>query len=211
MELIEHKSGLTIRPKPSYDTAICGEMRGYDVVSFKDKVILDIGACFGAFADLATKGGAKQVISYEPDAENWELLTMNKHPNNIIINSAVVADDSKTVSFYPVRDDCNNMGRGSTDPTRGRDEVVVTAVNFQDQLDKYKPDLIKMDIEGGEYSIFPRYKLPDYVKTFIMEIHTTKPAQKELAPGIVEMFDDWECITAPKLQNWASNGIWVRN
>lgn len=213
MQLIEHKSGLMIRPKPSYDTAICGEMNGYDKINFKGAVILDIGACFGAFANLAINRGAKHVISYEPDPENWEMLEINKSRSATNIKAAVVGDHSKTISFYRVREDCKNMGRGGTTPTRGREEITVAAVNFQDQLDLYKPDIIKMDIEGGEYSIFPKYKLPKYVKGFLMEIHTQSKAHKALAPGLLGMFNnvEWLEITAPKLNNWASNGIWVRN
>jgi FkbM family methyltransferase len=140
-----------------------------------DDVILDFGLNIGMFTAFALKKGAKKVYSYEADAENYELACRNMELNEFdksryeLYNLAVIGNDDPTREFsINVK---KNKGAHSLIHKRGRDVTQVPCININKVIEDYRPTIIKMDIEGGEYECLKALKTFDGVREFIMEFH----------------------------------------
>jgi FkbM family methyltransferase len=116
--------------------------------------LADIGAHIGQYTLLAAHRGAL-VHAFEPNPKNFEQLQHNlrlNHLSQVVVNSAAVADHVGTNTFY--LPDESNTGSGSLQPAllASKRTTIVTTTT----LDRYfeqvgaGPQLIKMDIEGGE-------------------------------------------------------------
>ena len=197
----------------TYDKAIVNEvLRTYQWMLPKNEVVLDIGACFGAYSVLAQNQGAKEVHCYEPEVNNFQMVLKNvsEYENIYPNNSALVNDNRKEVSFYLTNG--INKGNFSTTAFRGRNEIKVNATNFNDILYKIKPTTVKMDCEGSEYNLLDK-PLPDFVKKITIEIHfTRKEWRNVLGPKLINLFKDWKVKTKPKIgeKNWTTIGAWYR-
>ena len=134
-------------------------------------VILDIGACFGAFTAWAERLGAR-VIAIEPMEENYDLLCKNA-PEATCIRAAVVKK-TPPVEVLLYLSNTKSMGSHTLKPTRGRRSVHVPAVTLSGLLDKYKPNKLKVDCEGAEYELFLDYHLPRFVRGIVLEYHLNK-------------------------------------
>jgi FkbM family methyltransferase len=213
MENIVNFKGYFIR-KNTYDRQIVNEvLKCYAWMQPDNEVVLDVGACFGAYSLLAAQQGAKTVVSYEPEINNYSLCLQNvrSYKNIIPCNSALVNDDKKEISFYLTKG--INKGNFSTTAFRGRNKIKVKAENFDYILDKYKPSTIKMDCEGSEYFLIQK-PLPVYVKKITLEIHLTKKEwRNDLSYKLIKLFENWKVVTKPKIgeKNWHTIGAWVRN
>ena len=195
------------------DEYICNEIiPSYGHIDYKDKIVMDIGGCFGAFSYYALYKKAYFVYSYEPVQENYDLLThnINKYPNVECKMAALVPHKGRETFFYPGRG--TNKGIGSFVKYRGREETTVTALNFEEELYKIKPDVIKMDIEGGEYELI-KGPLPKFVKEVVMEIHLNRKIwRNKEAQRLISYFKDWDIVKAPRITeaNWHTIGSWKR-
>ena len=109
-------------------------------------VVYDIGANVGAYAVLAARCCAA-VHAFEPDLDNLLRLrrniALNHFKNCTVIPAAAGAKDG-TANFAVGKDAC--VGR--LDPTGA---LAVRCVSLDSYAVEHEsPDLIKMDIEGGE-------------------------------------------------------------
>lgn len=125
---------------------------------------LDLGGNIGTFAVLALSLGAQKVICYEPEPENFELLSLNLRLNDFELGryqlhqSAVSAEGAnEPIELYICRGDYNKY-RHSLIKIRGRPTIKVDCVSL-DQVRKAYPEInaIKMDIEGAEIEILEKY------------------------------------------------------
>lgn len=213
--LKDEKSKLYYR-QGTYDKEIIKEIKPtYSWMPVKDKVVLDIGGCFGAYSAMALKEGAKKVYVYEPLEVNYNLLKKNvaNYDNCFPYMKALVPDNSKSVDFYVSRTQIN-LGNSSQYIKRGRMKLEVEAVNFKKELDRIRPSVVKVDCEGAEYNLFSQLKkIPDYIKYITIEFHLGKKEWREIdAPKLAEKFKNWECVKEPKLtgKNWNTIGKWKR-
>lgn len=198
-----------IHTRNTQDKIIFREVvKEYGWLDMKDKVVLDIGLNIGAFSRMAIDRGCSAVYGFEPEKENFEYATKNCVSDKaFLFNSAIVPTKEKTVTLYttPSRKNCGNF---STEHFNGRIPVEVSAENFDEVLDKVKPEVIKIDCEGAEYSILTK-PFPDYVKQVAIEIHLTKKLwRNEKAHEIVKLFDGWEAVKQPRIgeKNWTTIG-----
>ena len=182
----------------------------------KDDVIMDIGANIGCFAVYAGEKGYKQLYCYEPEPSNFDLLKENtKHLKKCkLINKAILSSYSNDdkIDFYIPKNKVN-MGSCSSYVTRGRDKISVGTINFKDELDKIKPNIIKMDCEGAEYDLL-QTPLPDCVKKITIEIHLNKKDWRyKQAPALIKKFEDWIVIKKPVItdKNWHTIAKYIRN
>ncbi len=141
----------------------------------EDDVIVDFGLNIGMFTAFALKKGAKKIYSYEADAENYELACHNMELNEFdksryeLNNLAVIGNDDPTREFsINVK---KNKGAHSLLHKRGRDVTQVSCININKVLKEYRPTIVKMDIEGGEYECLKALESFDGVREFIMEFH----------------------------------------
>jgi len=195
----------------TYDDYIVKEIsRTYGWMDVKDKVVMDIGACFGAASVFFADAGAKDVIAFEPEPENYRLLAENVIGKHVITRNLAVSDVDGKISFY-VNKDGINKGSHTMRPTRGREVIEVDVVPFDTILDVFKPDVLKIDCEGAEYTFLTK-PLPSFVKQVTLEIHRTNKEYIEKAHELVKLFADWECVKEPKLDggHWQTIGAWRR-
>jgi len=115
---------------------------------------VDIGAHIGYFTRLAAQrvGVSGRVVAFEADRENLVLLKKNSAPfSNITIVPEAISDTKGNITFYHVR---GSTGCHSVVPHDDSRAEIVSATTLDDFLERRnmpRVDVIKMDIEGGEW------------------------------------------------------------
>jgi FkbM family methyltransferase len=145
----------------------------------KDKVFWDIGAAEGVYSILAAKNGAREVIAFEPDGPNRKSLEENIRLNevgnmNIIVDGTAVWSENGTLKIETsgTQGDAPQPIDDITKHRANRREIVEVPAERMDQLAKKygDPDIIKLDVEGGEYHVLEGLGdlRPEYV---FLELH----------------------------------------
>jgi FkbM family methyltransferase len=198
------------------DVHVVAEQRAYELLPIApDDTVLDVGAHVGAFTRLiALPRGASCVVCVEPDPENLALLHRNvdDEPAVTVLEGAVVNDDRPVVELYRNR---RASTMHTTVPTRGRDAVQVTAYAFADLLSLYSPEVVKMDIEGGEYALMDvLMELPACVLALAIEVHPYKgDRQRDKSRDLLASFErQFRTLRAAKVteSNWITQGVYSR-
>jgi FkbM family methyltransferase len=125
--------------------------------------VIDVGANFGLYTILCSKliSQNKRVLAIEPDPEAIEYLSKNVANNNcsnVIIYKGIAIEKSQSrqLSIIPGMSEYSSVGSISHKAVDGVRSTVVTVPGetIDGLVERYKlsPGLIKMDIEGGEYS-----------------------------------------------------------
>lgn len=193
MEIKTNKEGLHYREGTSdrqmlMESDINNPKSDYAMLgSFKDLVVMDIGANVGGFA-ARIADDSKKVVCYEPDESNFEILKMNcdKFPNVELIRAAVIEGLDTSINFYMTG---SNNTHCSGSVNKGRKSLVVTvpAINLYTELERVKPDFLKVDIEGSEFDLFDR-DLPNYVRGVVIEIHHPSPKLMDKYQTLLDYF-----------------------
>lgn len=188
--VFDKKSGLWYRPELG-ELFVIGEQTQYKSLDFDNKTVMDVGAHIGCFADLAIKYGAKHVWCYEPTRESFELLEKNLSTRMQwaqLYNSALTGNKEDTVDFYLSKKypTCHTHM-----PVRGREKVTVDAMNFWDRVELREPQILKVDVEGGEYDFIFQKEIPDYVEQIAIELHLGKKGYRDLGIKTAKLFSDW--------------------
>ena len=126
-------------------------------------LMFDVGANRGDATLAALKLGYK-VIALEPGPRVYAELVKNfvYNPDVIPLRLAVSDQDNHRVKFYEADEDgLSTLNRDwltrETLPYAGKTyrEIEVNTITMDSLADKYgNPDLIKIDVEGGEWSVF---------------------------------------------------------
>lgn len=138
-------------------------------------VALDIGANIGAFALQAAHFGARRVIAYEPEEENYGLLLANiaAHPalGAVIepVRSAIWSHE-RELWLLPRQGD-----------TKVSEEILaeaqrITALTLDQVVRAHEIaecDVLKLDVEGAEYAIFSALSLEAQgrFRRIVLEFH----------------------------------------
>lgn len=191
------KFGLYVRPGHSDEITLKECQNDYPYVNLKDKIVLDLGAHIGGFTKIALDQGVKGIVAFEPDLFNFEVLNVNiQNKKAKLLRAAVISGDDPSVTLY-----CNGSKRSSTSASLNKlrgavSEQKVKAIKFDKIIKKLKPQIIKMDIEGGEYDLLLDYTLPEFVEEVIVEMHGFRKAQKPLMEKLRNQFNngEWEII-----------------
>lgn len=144
-------------------------------------VVFDIGANIGTFSVYAAKrvGRTGRVFAYEPDPENYELLLKNLRLNE----ARNVVPVRKAVWGRKGRIEFCSCSHGSISSAVGGGigkRIAVEATTLPDELRARrigKIDLLKVDIEGGEYELFESFPpgfLEKRVSKIILEYHNDR-------------------------------------
>lgn len=111
------------------------------------KTVFDIGANIGLFTQLAIEHGAKKVIAVEPQLTVYKRLASWVEPYPIVaLNRAVTDKDGDIVKIT----DENTNSKLSDD---GDPVVTVSLSTLIKEHGTDNTDILKMDIEGGEYAV----------------------------------------------------------
>jgi FkbM family methyltransferase len=181
----------------SWDDAICATVFGgeYGPIEVRGKTVVDVGAHIGAFAILAARAGARRVLAYEPEAENFRLLTLNAAPYAAIEpHRAAVwrSDRDERELWWRASSNAGNTGGGTVlacaavgglAPSATR-TARVDAVALDAILDRVGPvGLLKIDAEGSEYPVLATSRRLDRVAAIVGEFHAVDGATPPL-PGL---------------------------
>lgn len=193
-----HGIPLLLRPNtPDWEVAyscLGGEFEALALAYPRDKkgLIIDAGGYIGTAAiSLSLMYPQAKIISIEPSSDNFSILKENTHPykNIISIHAALMPEDQTS----PVM--LNNRGTGEWGFTTVQAPCdhpaipigQVATVSMRQLLEAHAPlDLmiVKMDIEGGEFSFFQsQSKWLNDSPLLIVELHERIVAGCEKAFG----------------------------
>ena len=118
-------------------------------------VFVDVGANIGYYALLGAKlvGRSGKVFAFEPDTNNYDLLSrnvdVNKYENVILIEKAVTNKVGTMELFLDTENSGNHKLWASSKEQR---QVSVDTISLDSFFESYKckPSVIKMDIQGAE-------------------------------------------------------------
>jgi FkbM family methyltransferase len=136
-----------------------GEEEAQMTAVFKQAVkpgdtVLDVGGYLGWFTLLAARavGPQGRVIVVEANPQSLELLERNVDRNGfsdrVTIHRTAVADEPGTATFYWDASDGSASGLAPPDNLGGSYEVRLATIDSL--LEGAQPDVVKIDIEGGE-------------------------------------------------------------
>ena len=143
-------------------------------IDYSDKICLDLGANVGAFSQIALDLGAKHVTAVECDHRNFSKLEESfKGDDSVdLVNAAVTGTHAKTLKLY--KSSAKNKHCSTTIYGKNRyseyDEV--ENIHISTLLEKYKPQIIKIDIEGAEYTLMDEV-LNYFPEVLFIELHGT--------------------------------------
>lgn len=197
----------------TYDAEIVKEIKSaYGWLDVKDKLVLDIGACFGAATVLFLENGARHVVAVEPHPDNVRMLKRNTRrfkDQVTVLSGAVAPKDGMAKLFVNAG---INTGGHSLHVSRGREAINVHTFDFYKLLAGFRPAVLKVDCEGAEYDFLTK-PLPSYVKQISMEIHLNrKEWRQEKAPKLISLFSAWRVVKEPRIteSNWHTIGGFKR-
>lgn len=145
--------------------------------------VLDVGANVGAFTVLAAKAGAGHVVAVEPEPDNRarleEHVKLNRVDDRVTILPCAVVPGGGEGEYRRMR----GVGGGAvaelaTAPVPAEDvRPVVQTVSVATLVRDYGPfEMVKMDIEGGEWLLLEDWPLLlDNAKRLSMEWHGPSP------------------------------------
>lgn len=171
-----------------------------DIHINKDDVVVDIGANTGVFTRWALSKGAGAVYSIEASHKAYTSLynTFIEDSRVKCIENAMHSTDDEILTFYDCLDNTTVSSllpqqKESFKNERSFTEMKVKTLSFDGLLKRYDIkhiNLLKMDIEGGEYEVFKNITV-DYMKNhidnIILEFHHNN--NHELQP-IIEKFEN---------------------
>lgn len=175
----------------------------------KRDIVADIGGYTGLFALRCARYPVKMVYSYEPTIESFNVLNTNKLCNLKCYNKAVVGNDDKTIRFYISKKGvgvCNSIVS-----KKNTTFVDIECINYTDVIKDC--NIIKIDIEGGEYSIPLNEFIVPNKKAYLIDFHKIKGVEWPKRP--IEMVKrlkdlDYKMVIEPKWDNgWTRAGAWI--
>ena len=116
-----------------------------DIPSWPQQLrMIDCGAYNGDTLSLYQQYGYQfeAVCAFEPDDRNYQQLTKNHSHLPALFVPCGVADTAKQVGF--------NQGAGEASRIDANGSTTVQMVSIDEMLPQWRPNHIKMDIEGGE-------------------------------------------------------------
>ena len=188
-EFKQHRLSMTSdHTTPLYDTIAeiaehdCYQLAQMDFSNSADALVLDIGAQIGTASVVLSTLHRGKILCFEPVPENCRFLQMNlaaTHVANAVIAPAAVTDHDGFAEFE-IDPNSSVAGRAAgimaTDPRVFSRSLKVNAVTLRTALKEFPGQmihLIKMDCEGGEYSIVDQIT-PDLlprIRNMSFEVH----------------------------------------
>lgn len=206
----DKKTGLWCRPD-TLDEYVIREQSSYRALFelCRNKTVLDIGGNIGAFAYFALENGASEVFSFEPDPQNATIYR-KQHLKSTLFQEAI---SSKTGTSKLFLNSGKNKGLHSLQKIQGREFIPVMTRSFKQVLKTYSPEVIKIDIEGGEYNLNLE-ELPSYVESIAIELHLTHGNNREQAVSLIKSLKSQfpNILKAPSVtdKNWTTLFIGTR-
>lgn len=191
--------------KDSEDAVMLKQVyKDYPRVQLKGKRVLDLGAHIGGFTNRAIDEGASSVVAVEPWSENYDLLQENVGhlPGVTLLKKAVTNHPTLTMTIGKPGSTGGVSGYIKRRPRPDALVEVVDGVSFQTLLDTFKPEVVKMDIEGGEYEALPANL--EGVQQICGELHTSSLENTQKALDIIKWLEanDFAVIFLRSSDRW---------
>jgi FkbM family methyltransferase len=159
------------------DTMIAESIANYLIpeVDYKGAVCLDLGANIGAFTQIALDSGASKVCTVECDVRNFEKLreTFKNDDYVDLVYAAVSGLPEKTLKIFKSHSQNAHCSTSIENKMKFSEYDYVENIHLKKLLKKYKPDIIKIDIESAEYTLIDT--LIDYQPKYLfIELHAGK-------------------------------------
>lgn len=138
------------------------------------KNIFDLGSNIGLSAIyFSLKYPNANIFCFEPDPDTFKRLNKNiENFNNISSFNFAISDVNKKTKFFVYPESSMSSSLLQRLPDQSCIDVVCkTLDSIMDDLNIDKIDLLKFDIEGGEFVTFKNFKSIDNVSNFIGELH----------------------------------------
>lgn len=178
----DERSGLLYRPG-NMDLGIIREQgREYGPLGLRpEDVVIDVGGNIGAFA-CGPAGGCQQVTSYEPDPTNFAIMQAQRDslangPEEWVMVQAAVANETGRAMLY--LNGKKDQSSHTLAPVHGRVVVEVATVAFSEVV--LGGNVLKVDIEGGEYLLDWRPLAASPVERLAVEMHLNRAGQRAAA------------------------------
>jgi FkbM family methyltransferase len=175
--------------------------------------LLDVGANIGLFGVYAKgRWPAARITSFEPDPDNFRVLDLtveaNQREGSWDDRPVAVSNADGELRFAP------GDGAKSHLTAAGSAEQAITvpAVDFFDQLGD-GVDLVKMDIEGGEWQILSDPRLATApIKVIRLEWHTLLCPEPDARAAAIRLFEaaGFLQITDGDRQHGRNGVLWAR-
>lgn len=153
----------------------------YEAISSSGKkpLIVDAGANIGASSlYFSEKYQRSRVIALEPEAKNFEVLSINtKESTNITcIRAALSSTVGEMAVVDPGKGEWGFRAVPEAELSQGKFVEHVSAVSVNQILgemgEEYEPFIVKIDIEGGESDVFSKdTEWVDRFPILIIELH----------------------------------------
>jgi FkbM family methyltransferase len=167
-------------------------------IPLKNQTIIDLGANRGVLSDFfwSIGQGSNHVISVEPLPQNYKAIqkkiNKNKASQKWTLECCAVSDHSGEIEF--IRSHTKKYGWNSVQASLVDHSITLETIKVPckplTEINA-KANVIKMDIEGGEYAIIDKYiaDMPS-VHTWAVELHMLKdrPLEKVLSQFTEEGF-----------------------
>ncbi|MDH5770420.1 MAG: FkbM family methyltransferase [Candidatus Bathyarchaeota archaeon] len=144
----------------------------------KGKLFVDIGANLGRYTILLSKN-YERVIAIEPEGNNMWFLKQNvKHAkvNNVTFQQCAVSDEDGEAFLYFG----SHVGEHSIFRKQQFGGVKVQTRKLSSIIRDEQVDLIKMDVEGAEWSVLKgSEEILDRIRSWVIELHDVN-RKKEL-------------------------------
>lgn len=137
-------------------------------------IMIDIGANIGAQSIFACVLGARKVIAFEPEPENFRLLRRHISMNGLPIRSHQIAvwSSAKMISLFP--NEGNTTSSSKVVEAHPTEVIQVQTMTLEQVLAPYtEVDVLKVDTEGAEYKIFKDRDVNHKARKIVVEYHTT--------------------------------------
>lgn len=173
---------IEIRSRPATDKNTVYEMfvldtykKPNDVPDVSPSLIVDIGANVGySVIYWATKYPQARIIAYEPHPVHLSMIYKNLEHNSLLKRVLVVAGGAGNCHSEACLTDEENESSLVSQETNS-DLYQVKVFDIFEELKGKTIDILKMDIEGGEYEILSDDRFKDLdIKLITMEWHNTE-------------------------------------
>ena len=131
-------------------------------------IVLDVGANIGIFTVACAKK-VRMVISIEPEAENFKLLTKNVKENslpNVYLLNYAVSDIAGIVRIT------GTGGTAHVSAESGLSANAKTLDGILEEIGNPEISVLKIDIEGYEYKALSTFHALSSVRQIIVETHS---------------------------------------
>lgn len=134
------------------------------------RTVLDLGASIGASAlRYRQLYPDARIICVEASPTLIPVLEHNTRSVGAEVVHAAVAGENGEVHFAAA---AQSWGGTTVSAASDGQTVAVPAVALDELIERYKPDLVKIDVEGAEYEVFARSARLEDVRAFVGEIHS---------------------------------------